>query len=457
MPIVLLLRQPRAWISRAISSSENCNMAIGNSSRRFLSFQANSSTHNDGTPETATATATATTTARTTTEEAEHTNKNKHKKTPRPWDAYFQDLVTFQQEEGHTNVPHTYKLNPSLAYFVRRNRNHPEKLTPEQRKQLVELGFSWETKAERLERQWADKFQELLDYQKEYGDLHVPRGFEKNPPLGEWVNRQLSLQRKDDLPADRWQKLEDIGFPWRVGSGPVRNESTHDKKWHRQYQKLVGYYREHGDCLVPTKYDPDQSLGNWVAAQRGLYRKGLLKSDRMELLEGLHFVFDISFTDPAVSHLQRRWDEMFDLLQQYADQHGHFRVGRREGALGEWVAYQRTAEREGILDESRKQRLVELGFQFTKSRDSVWQENYEKLQRYREEHGHVTVPMKDDKELTQWMWTQRKSFREGKMTKDRQAKLDQLEFVWRVRNWSSSSKNDNAQHIGASHDKEETS
>ena len=231
-----------------------------------------------------------------------NTIRNGKKKTAsRSWDDHLRDLTAFRQTEGHTRVPLQFPQNPSLAYFVRRQRRYPDKLTQKQRDQLVALGFSWETRAERLDRQWADKVRELLDYGSRHeGDLSVPRKYDINPALGLWVNRQRSLQRQGQLPEDRQKKLEDIGFSWRHGGKlapsstkrSTNRTATHDRKWLRQYAKLVAYHLEKGDCLVPARYDQDESLGHWVVAQRSLHRKGLLKIERVQLLNALLFVYD---------------------------------------------------------------------------------------------------------------------------------------------------------------------
>ena len=43
----------------------------------------------------------------------------------------------------------------------------------------------------------------------------------------------------------------------------------------RKVLELEKYKAEHGDCLVPKRYEENRSLGNWVNKQRQLYRKFL--------------------------------------------------------------------------------------------------------------------------------------------------------------------------------------
>lgn len=95
---------------------------------------------------------------------------------PRPWNHYYEALKAFKAEHNHCNVPQRNKSDPSLAYFVSRQRRlGRDKLTPQQVADLDALGFDWETRAERYERQWNEKLEVLLTYQKEHDTLNVPR------------------------------------------------------------------------------------------------------------------------------------------------------------------------------------------------------------------------------------------------------------------------------------------
>ena len=282
----------RAFLENPLAMTRWIGNRSSSSKRRCFSSQADT-TSGIGNKEDQDVTSESTSTAKNT-----NSSKGKKKSKRRSWGDYLRDLATFQQTEGHARVPHAFPQDPSLAYFVRRNRKYPEKLTTAQRGQLDALGFSWETQPARNERQWADKFRELQDFGRDHNHLNVPRKYDKNPSLGLWVNRQRCLQRQGLLPQDRWQKMEDIGFSWRHGGRRpplpqvVQQAATNDRKWQRQYDKLVAYHLETGNCMVPARYDQDQSLGNWVVAQRSLHRKGLLKTKRIRLLEALPFVFD---------------------------------------------------------------------------------------------------------------------------------------------------------------------
>lgn len=69
--------------------------------------------------------------------------------------------------------------------------------------------------------------------------------------------------------------------------------------WESKFQKLMEYKQEHGDCLVPTHYVKDESLGNWVHCQRQMKRTGGLRDDRFAKLESIGFVWNVKKTVAA--------------------------------------------------------------------------------------------------------------------------------------------------------------
>jgi Helicase associated domain len=62
---------------------------------------------------------------------------------------------------------------------------------------------------------------------------------------------------KPCLSQSRTEKLEQIGFQWRVAMG-----------WENRFEKLAQYRNQHGDCNVPQSYPPDKPFGRWVMKVR---------------------------------------------------------------------------------------------------------------------------------------------------------------------------------------------
>jgi hypothetical protein len=111
------------------------------------------------------------------------------------WEDRFVELLVFKKTHGHTLVPKVYPENKPLGRFVARSRAwykaKEKNLTPSRLKRLEAIDFSWDAKADpdfwRIQNDtqesnivWDERFQELLDYKKEYGDCLVPKNFPEN-------------------------------------------------------------------------------------------------------------------------------------------------------------------------------------------------------------------------------------------------------------------------------------
>lgn len=76
---------------------------------------------------------------------------------------------------------------------------------------LEELGFVWDPYG----RYWEDMFGRLVAYKQEHGDCLVPRSY-SDKQLGNWVNTQRSLKSRGKLETARIQRLDELGFAWKV-------------------------------------------------------------------------------------------------------------------------------------------------------------------------------------------------------------------------------------------------
>lgn len=62
------------------------------------------------------------------------------------------------------------------------------------------------------------------------------------------------------MPKERQEKLEEIGFQWRIAKPPVG--------WDNRFEQLKEYLRLNGDCNVPQSFPQDKPFGRWVMKQR---------------------------------------------------------------------------------------------------------------------------------------------------------------------------------------------
>jgi len=142
------------------------------------------------------------------------------------WNEQYNELVKFQRENGHCNVPSKFTRNIRLAQWVKRQRYQYKtkmegKLSPlsdERQAALNDLGFIWDAHSNT----WDERFAELALYKRQLGHCNVPTTYPQNQGLAVWVKsqrRHYNLYWKkgekfSHMTPERIEKLNCIGFVW---------------------------------------------------------------------------------------------------------------------------------------------------------------------------------------------------------------------------------------------------
>ena len=111
--------------------------------------------------------------------------------------------------------------------------------------------------------------------------------------LSSQVENQRSAYNRGDLTDEKLNQLTSVGFVFEGTSTtkePYRSV-TYEHQWNTNFQSLIEYKTEFGDCAVPTKYAVNPTLGKWVENQKSAYRKGKLAEDRVNRLKDIGFSF----------------------------------------------------------------------------------------------------------------------------------------------------------------------
>jgi hypothetical protein len=199
------------------------------------------------------------------------------------------------------------------------------------------------------EKKWKNQYEKLVEFKRKHGNCLVPRSYKEDMSLGVWVSRQRLLHNKNTIPLDRKERLDEIGFVWKVDISAL---------WNKQYGKLVEFKRKNGHCNVPTKYEKDTSLGMWVDTQRRLHSENKLRLDRKGLLDELGFVWRVDYS--------AQWNKQYEKLVEFKQKNGHCLVPNKykeDGlSLGAWVSKQRQLHIKNKIRPDRKGLLEELGF-----------------------------------------------------------------------------------------------
>ena len=155
---------------------------------------------------------------------------------------------------------------------------------------------------------WNLRFRELLEYHKKFNTLHVPDNLEYKS-LHAFCQLQRAAFNHKHMHPDRFRRLNSIGFVWN----PREGRAT----WDEHFEKLVAFHKEHGHANVLKRYKPNPVFGLWTHHQRKAYNCERLHPERVEKLESLGFIWDITM---------RTWRKRYEELKKFKEKHGHFRV-----------------------------------------------------------------------------------------------------------------------------------
>ncbi|CAB9525830.1 helicase [Seminavis robusta] len=156
------------------------------------------------------------------------------------WEERFAELVTYKEQNGHTNVPHKYPDNPALGHWVitqrqyyRNTMNLPPEIAPDRKLcaekifKLQKLGFQWEVQKAQNAATWEDRYRELIRFKSDHGHCRVPKRYPPNMKLGNWVYEQRKNYKsiltgtgrgRRGMTDERIRRLEELGFQWSAKS-----------------------------------------------------------------------------------------------------------------------------------------------------------------------------------------------------------------------------------------------
>lgn len=265
-----------------------------------------------------------------------------------------------------------------------------------------------------------------------------------------------SLQEQDDVLAEfiryvgeqkgrgkgfddsRFTDRIDFGGP-RLGLDALRSAVTTRcldslySSWDTWLGRLKAFKERFGHCNVETGWEEDPALAGWVSAQRTRRNKGMLYPERIRLLDELGFVWDFQNQKG-----QETWMKWYRELESYVREHGnpHVRRTHSNTKLASWVWIQRqrrqgTHERQGSLTPEQVALLDKLNFRW-EAHEEQWAENFEKLKTFVVEHGHCEVGLESngDEKLANWTHRQRWLCKRGKLSAERKAMLETIDFKW---------------------------
>ena len=168
------------------------------------------------------------------------------------WDDRFNELKTFLDHHGHTNVPKKHPPNPPLGFWVNEQRFQHRKMmngkstymTEYRANLLNSLNFKWELKES--PKTWDESIEELRQYKATYGDINVlNEADDRYSSLVSFVTNQRDDYRRyvngnktiKYMTEDRIKILEELGISWNLG------EST-KSGWRERFEEMREYKKQ---------------------------------------------------------------------------------------------------------------------------------------------------------------------------------------------------------------------
>lgn len=200
--------------------------------------------------------------------------------------------------------------------------------------------------------------------------------------------------------------------------------------WEERFGELKAFKERFGHCNVEHLWPENPRLGHWLAYQRRLYTKGILREQRIQKLNEIGFI-----SDPAEAF----WESRFAELLLFKQSHGHCNVSEKYNTatginLGSWVNAQRRLRSKNKIPEERLRRLNALDFVWD-HKMWHWEVMFSALQHYKEMSGDCAVPDRwsENPKLATRVSTLRQLKKKGRLVEERIQRLSALGFVWDIR------------------------
>lgn len=246
---------------------------------------------------------------------------------------------------------------------------------------------------------WQIMYERLLEYHALEKDW--PSASEGK--LGLWCHTQRMAWKRGTLAAERTRQLEAIGFEWEC----------HDSQWTKQYKKLKAFYQE--EKRWPKR--GEGSMSTWCNTQRQARKNGRLTKERIRRLDAIGFVWEYD--------LEKEWQQQYEALKAFRQENGRWPKTTEGGNLGTWCVTQRKFYRKGLLSAERIALLDTIGFVWSTA--EIWMDNLRRLEAFYKQEGRW--PMSGEGALGRWGFVQKRLFRKGELTADRQERLLAIGFL----------------------------
>ena len=173
----------------------------------------------------------------------------------------------------------------------------------------------------------------------------------------------------------------------------------------------------------------DPELGTWVAQQRRRFVIGRMKQKEKDLLDKVDFVWD---------PVEWQWQVNYEKYKECFDK--GIKVTRKTPVLGIWQEVQRVGGRRKTLSQEKVDLLNALNFEWdpTAKMTEFWETKFMEFQEFVKQNGNGKIPKMSGKNkhpLARWVNQQRTLKMNKKMSASKMKRLDDAGFIWNERDY----------------------
>lgn len=343
------------------------------------------------------------------------------------WDKRIRLCQDYYKANGNLNISQKYVADGvwlgKWVYLQRKIycRELPgETLTPEQVKQLENVGIDWLTPGEHA---WENNYSAAQIYFSEHQNLDVPKNYRgcNGLLLAVWLLRQRKAFEEGKLTETQIKKLNNLGY-----------RLNPDDTWECNYRTLLKYVAEHGNAEIPAAYVTDDGvrLGKWLAYQINQYngknQYGSLSREQIKKLESIGVIWS----------KEDLWQQALTRAQSYYLEHGNLDIPNpfkcEDGFdIGYWVYAQRKLfkgqTKRKQLTKVQIEQLSSIGMAWLSKTEQNWEQYFSAAEQFYTENGHLRVPVTyktgNGLWLGRWVTNQREKQQTGKLTSEQVTRL----------------------------------
>ena len=379
------------------------------------------------------------------------------------WTENFQELFEYHKE--HKNFilfdkPHLASLNRWLKF--QRSQFRKGNLQPKREEELLKLGYSFsenysfitDNRKEKISiAAWNRVFEAISTYLNTFKLLE---GIESKSEYRLLYSAIKKIQRQFDkgtLSQDKVEQLKEIRFDFNFS--PLIEGKKKTDNFEVRFEELKLHKSRTGTFYLTKENNQNKKLYPWLRSQRKLWNDGNLQPQRLERFNEIGYSFNENYREKKSVCLKikvndLRWDEKFKLFKKHYESNNTFYIQMTDNAnekLRAWVQSQISNFRKNKLSTDKIERLDSIGFRFEQNQivkakiikpikekvfyDELWNKQYLKLITYKIQNGDGNVLRSYvDASLGSWVFNQRKSRRQNKLSNEKIEKLNLLKFRW---------------------------